>query len=395
MLLFLVCCFPPLYAFSLVEHFYPYKELMNEDWDGVLREFIPKFEQAKDALPYSLTVAEMMTRVHDSHAYVSGETINDYFGTGYPPIRVRMIENTLLVTHFYDEAAAKKAGLEIGDVISKVDGEDARVRVERYAKYISTSTPHNQIDKATLAFMNGKPGTNVTLTIRNRTNQVKEVQLPRKFEDYTTLYHRERRGDVVKILEGNIGYVDLDRLAQDQVDAMLDQLKNTRAIIFDMRGYPNSVFWTLPQRLTNKQNVAAALLATPLVRRIPVPNSSESFFQKIFPAEQGKWIYQGKTVMLIDERSLSQAEHTGLFFYAANETKFIGTHTGGANGELTTFSLPGGIGTGFTGQSVRFPNGKQLQRIGLDPDIAVKPTIKGIRPRRDEVLEAAVRYLGR
>jgi hypothetical protein len=39
--------------------------------------------------------------------------------------------------------------------------------------------------------------------------------------------------------------------------------------------------------------------------------------------------YHGKTVMLIDERTISQAEHTGLFFEAANDTKFVGSPIAG------------------------------------------------------------------
>jgi hypothetical protein len=36
---------------------------------------------------------------------------------------------------------------------------------------------------------------------------------------------------------------------------------------------------------------------------------------------------------------------------------------------------------------------RQLQQIGLQPKIPVKPTIKGIRAGKDEVLEAAIKYL--
>ena len=97
--------------------------------------------------------------------------------------------------------------------------------------------------------------------------------------------------------------------------------------------------------------------------------------------------------MLIDERTLSQAEHTGLFLEAANGTKFIGSPNGRANGDVTTFCVPGGIWISFTGQAVRHADGRQLQRVGLQPDIEVRPTVKGIRAGKDEVLDRAVRYL--
>jgi C-terminal processing protease CtpA/Prc len=378
---------------NIIDYFFPYKPLMGEDWNAVLREFIPKFEQAKDALEYSLTVAQMMTHIHDSHAYVSGNILNEYSGTAYPPIRVRLIENSLLVTHFYNESVAKSAGVEIGDIVLKVDGENAKARLARYAQYIATSTPQSNTDKATLGFMNGRDKSTVTLTLRDRTRKVKEVKLPRNFEDFTTLYHRERSGDIIRLLPGNIGYADLDRLTIDMIDDMLEHFKNTKAIILDMRGYPNGVFWFLAPRLTRKQDIAAALLETPIVGPTFTTQSFESYFQMIQPRPSDKLSYKGKTVMLIDERAISQSEHTGLFLRAANGTVFIGNRTSGADGEITSFSVPGGISIGFTGQSVRFPDGKQLQRLGLTPDVEIKPTIKGIQNGRDEVLDRAIRYL--
>ena len=48
----------------------------------------------------------------------------------------------------------------------------------------------------------------------------------------------------------------------------------------------------------------------------------------------------------------------------------------------------------ITGQVVRHADGRQLQRVGVQPHIRVEPTIEGIRQGRDEVLEAAVAFLG-
>jgi C-terminal processing protease CtpA/Prc len=82
-----------------------------------------------------------------------------------------------------------------------------------------------------------------------------------------------------------------------------------------------------------------------------------------------------------------------LFYRAANGTKFIGSPTTGANGDVTFFNAPGGIRINFSGHDVRWPDGKQLQRAGLTPDIEVRPTIAGIQAGRDEVLDRAITYL--
>jgi C-terminal processing protease CtpA/Prc len=119
--------------------------------------------------------------------------------------------------------------------------------------------------------------------------------------------------------------------------------------------------------------------------------ATETFRQRVPPSTKPRW--EGKTVLLVDERTVSQAEHTGLFFRAANGTRFVGSPTNGANGDVTNFRLPGGLVVTFTGQSVRHPDGRALQRVGLQPDILVKPTRAGIRAGRDEVLERAVALL--
>jgi C-terminal processing protease CtpA/Prc len=92
-------------------------------------------------------------------------------------------------------------------------------------------------------------------------------------------------------------------------------------------------------------------------------------------------------------RAISESEHSGLFFRAANGTRFIGSPTQGANGDVTYFMASGGVRINFSGHEVRWPDGRQLQRVGLMPDIEVRPTIEGIRAGRDEVLERTVAWV--
>ncbi|HEX8148118.1 MAG TPA: hypothetical protein VF591_13140 [Pyrinomonadaceae bacterium] len=55
--------------------------------------------------------------------------------------------------------------------------------------------------------------------------------------------------------------------------------------------------------------------------------------------------------------------------------------------------LPGNLPVSFTGHDVRHADGRQLQRVGIQPDVKVAPTVRGIAAGRDEILEAAVKYL--
>jgi len=81
------------------------------------------------------------------------------------------------------------------------------------------------------------------------------------------------------------------------------------------------------------------------------------------------------------------------FLEAASGTRFVGVPSAGANGDVTTFVLPGGIIGTMTGHDVRHADGRQLQRVGIVPDVRVEPTVAGVRAGKDEVLDAAMRYL--
>ena len=67
----------------------------------------------------------------------------------------------------------------------------------------------------------------------------------------------------------------------------------------------------------------------------------------------------------------------------------IGSTTAGADGNVSQIPLPGGMQTMISGIGVFYPDKTPTQQVGIVPNIAVRPTIDGIRAGRDEVLEAA------
>lgn len=56
-------------------------------------------------------------------------------------------------------------------------------------------------------------------------------------------------------------------------------------------------------------------------------------------------------------------------------------------------SLPGGIRTAISGIGIYYPDGGKTQRVGIVPDIEVKPTIQGIKDGRDEALAKAIELI--
>ena len=57
--------------------------------------------------------------------------------------------------------------------------------------------------------------------------------------------------------------------------------------------------------------------------------------------------------------------------------------------------MPGNGEIAFTGQRIKFGNGKDFYGTGISPDIVVKNTIDGVKSNRDEILECALKYMMR
>ena len=383
---------------GVIHYFFAYKDLMDEDWDKLFADYLPKFIAAKDAREYHLTVAELLSYLSDSHVTAQSAELTQYFGEAPVGLRLRLVEKRPIVTEILDEEG-RKAGVRVGDMVTKVDGEAMGERIKREANYISSSTAQSLGCSVMQRILNGPESSTAVLTIAEADHGTKEVKLSRS-KRYLSPLGTQRTGDIVKILPHNIGYADLDRLGSAEVDAMFEKLRNTRAIIFDMRGSPQELAGAIASRLTEKSNMPSAIITGPLVMQPDLPKpgtdtSTASYFETQTVPNSDQWKYQKKTVMLIDERTVGRAEHLSLFLEVANKTEFIGAPSAGADSDSSDFVIPGGITIAFSGHDIRHVNASPLQRLGLQPTVTVSTTVKGIRAGRDEVLEGALEYLSK
>src|SRR5258705_5722831 len=106
--------------------------------------------------------------------------------------------------------------------------------------------------------------------------------------------------------------------------------------------------------------------------------------------------FEGKVAILVDEVTQSSAEYTTMALRSRPGTIVVGSKTAGADGNVSTIPLPGGLRTMISGIGVFYPDHRPTQRGGIVADVVALPTIAGIRAGRDEVLETAIqRVLGR
>ncbi len=380
---------------AVVNYFSPYKDLMPGSWDTILAESIATFQVAHNEKEYALAVAHMVSFVHDSHAFVAADALSDYFGHAQPPFACRFIDHQLVVTKYLDQLAGEASGVKIGDVLLEIDGQPVQMHAARLAQFLSVSTPQALATKISERIFRGTDSSMFNLTLEDRTGAKRTLSVLRKW-DWPKAQPSDK--EIMRFLPGNIGYVNLDLLPSNMVDTMFERFKDTKSIIFDMRGCPHSTTLSIAQRLARKEDIAAAKFIQ-LILMEPSGRSGDCIFQnqkqelvQLIPrSSQPK--YQGKTVLLIDGRTEGAGEHLGLFLKAANDTVFIGSPTAGCVGTATDFYVPGGVLIGLAGEAVVFPDGRQVQREGLVPDVVARPKVLGLRSGKDEVLDKAIEYL--
>jgi C-terminal processing protease CtpA/Prc len=383
---------------NVINYYFPYKHLTDKPWGTVLTEFIPRFLGNKNQLDYEMTVAEMVARLQDTHGFVRGlKSLEAHLGGFAPPLSLRVTSGKLAVIHLPDESMAQAAGIKVGDVIVAVDGETVEQRIAYLSKFNSLSNSSSAYRYIYPTVLRGAKDSKAKLRIEGIDGQIREVEMPRT-ASLSSVFPPPRKTPIYQVLPNGYGYIDLARLPLAEVHKAMDAMMNTPGLIFDMRGYPNGTAWAFAPRLSERKNFTAAQFRRPFQSAAALYDEDlegnapdYSFEQKMPPTRSA--IYKGKVVVLINEDAISQAEHTCLFIEAATNATFIGSATNGANGDITNLVLPGGLYVAFSGHDVRHADGRQLQRVGIQPHIKVEPTPKGIVEGRDEVLEAAVKYL--
>jgi C-terminal processing protease CtpA/Prc len=379
---------------AVLDNFFPYRYLIA-DWDAALRDALPHLAGAADRDAYRRALRQMSVRAGDGHIGVRPAVPDpEAKPRGFTAVATRLVEGKLAVVRLLDAADARKQGVAVGDVVETIDGKPAAKALADRRLEISGSTDEARDQRIAGFLLAGDEGSTVNLGVRGADGKQRAITLARSMANTTAMWAKSAAPHWKK-LAGNIGYVDLTELVVPEVGPMFDDLRDTHAIVFDMRGYPNSTAWSIAPRINTKQAKHGAQFLKPLA----VGDGGEQvdmrvrFLQSIPELPKEARIYTGKIVVLIDDRAISQAEHTCLFFEAVAGATFIGSPTHGANGDVTVMRLPGGLRMSFTGQEVRHVDGRQLQRVGIQPDLAVRPTIAGLRAGKDEVLDRALAWL--
>jgi C-terminal processing protease CtpA/Prc len=368
---------------NIIEYFFPYKYMMDKKWDKTLQEMLPLFIEAKSEDDFYLAMKQLTVRLNDTHAIFHKYAKKRYF----LPIVCKIIDEKMIVTEILNNDLTKINDIKVGDIITKVNDKTIKEIILENRSLIGGSNEASYLYNVIEPVLSGY-SENIKLEfLINGKNFNKLVN----WVDYTSnryeLKGKEKK-EKFKMLENNIGYVNMGAITEKNVPEMIDKLKSSKGIVFDLRNYPNNTYSIISNFLNTKEEEFAVYIHPDLTYpgRFKWLEGSKSGFEN-------KDNYKGKVVVLVNEESVSQSEWTAMCFQTADNTTIIGSQTGGADGNVTELSYIKAFMTRFSAVGVFYPDKKETQRIGIIPDIEIKPTIRGIQQGKDEVLERAIQFI--
>jgi C-terminal processing protease CtpA/Prc len=368
---------------NMIEYFFPNRHLMDENWDSVLTEFIPRMTATKDQKEYTLTLLELIGKIQDTHANIWGynSVLDAFFGENIAPVKIKFVENKAIVVKLQDEF--KDANLQVGDVIVSVNGVKVEDWLNNNLKYFPASNYPTQLRDVARKMLRTND-TSIQLTIENNSG-IKDVVIG-------TIKYKYFREEPVshKIINENIGYIYPGTLKKGEINEIMDKFLDKKGLIVDLRCYPSDfIIFSLSNYLLNEKKDFVKFTAGD----IKTPGLFTFRGGEMQVGGKNKDAFKGKVIILVNEETQSQAEYSAMALRVAPNAKVLGSTTAGADGNVSTIILPGNIFTYISGIGVLTPDGSETQRIGIVPDIKMEPTIKGIRSGKDELLEKAIELI--
>ena len=372
---------------NIIEYWFPYRDVIGEDWPAVLAEYVPRVASAERRDAFEAHLATLIARINDTHGAFQTETRPPQGDCGLP-VRVRLVEDRAVVTAFGSSEYEQESGLAIGDLIEAIDGQGVEDLFTEWAPYYSASNDPVRRDRMARVLTVGACGDIVIDGRRGEEPFRRElVRVDLSATERRVGWIHDREGDTFQLLDPRVAYLKLSSVEAASAGDYVERA-GTHGLVVDIRNYPAEfVVFSLGQLLVETP--------TPFARFTQADFSNPGFFLFTDPVvlTPSQPHYGGKIVVLVDEASISQSEYTAMALSAGPNAIVIGSTTAGADGNVSRIPLPGGMSTMISGIGVFYPDKRPTQRIGIVPDVEVKPTIRGIRSGRDEVLERAIREI--
>ena len=315
---------------NIIDRYFLFDEDMTKVEDGIYAGMMNGLGD-----PYTVYYTK------EEYKALNEDTEGKYSGIGAV---VSQNPNTKIITivKIFDNSPANDAGLQVGDIIYKIDGEEVA---------------GTDMDILVKTKIRGEEGTSFKMTVL-RGDDRKEVELD--------LIRRSIEVETVagKMLDNNIGYIavsQFDAVTSEQFKSNIDSLQSQgmTKLIVDLRGNPGGL-------LDQVVDMLDYILPDGLVLY-----TEDKYGKREEYYSDGSHELKIPMVVLVNENSASASEVFTATFRDFEWGMVVGKTTFGKGIVQNVLPLGDGTAVKITTQHYYPPSGYDLHKVGIKPDLEV------------------------
>lgn len=377
-------------AWNVVQHFYPYFDVVKVDWNQVLLETLRETFLNKSNIEFYFTLRKMIAKINDGHGAVfySNKDLPIY-GLS---IRTELIENKIVVTASLDTLITP------GDIINRIDGKTGLEELAVQEKYISGSDQLRRF-RALNMFGSGSLGSTISFELERDGKEIR-LELKRGTDKRDMFYNMINPFNYPHIfrIENGIYYVNLLATEDHEMQDSLDKITNAKGIIFDWRN--------TSKRSANQKSIMNISKLLGHFTKKPIKSPKWNVPTVIYPDRNNLTFFENdwsiyplspyinaKMVFITEPSVVSYGETIMGIVENYKLADIVGDVTAGTNGNINIIPLLGGFEVMFTGMKVLKHDGTQHHLVGIKPTYEVLKSVKAVREKRDEYFEKAVEII--
>lgn len=319
--------------------------------EGVYKGYI---EGLKD--PYSVYYDEEET------AQMNESLSGEFGGVGALMSQDRET-GVITILQVYDGSPAQEAGMQDGDTLYKVEGEE-----------VTGQDLSDVVSK-----VKGEKGTQVTLTVlRADTGEEEELTITRDTIQAQTVSHEMK--------EGNVGYIritEFDAVTYDQYREALEDLEGQgmEKLVVDLRSNPGGNLDTV-----------CDILDLMLPEGLIVYTEDKNGEREEYTSDE-EHQFDKPLVVLMDGYSASASEIFAGAIQDYGLGQIVGTQSYGKGVVQSIFDLQDGTSVKLTVAEYFTPKGRSIDGEGITPDVEVEYQYDENDPEADNQLDRAMEVL--
>ena len=315
---------------NIIDRYFLFDEDMTKVEDGIYAGMMNGLGD-----PYTVYYTK------EEYKALNEDTEGKYSGIGAV---VSQNPNTKIITivKIFDNSPANDAGLQVGDIIDKIDGEEVA---------------GTDMDILVETKIRGEEGTSFKMTVL-RGDDRKEVELD--------LIRRSIEVETVagKMLDNNIGYIavsQFDAVTSEQFKSNIESLQSQgmTKLIVDLRGNPGGL-------LDQVVDMLDYILPDGLVLY-----TEDKYGKREEYYSDGSHELKIPMVVLVNENSASASEVFTATFRDFEWGTVVGKTTFGKGIVQNVLPLGDGTAVKITTQHYYPPSGYDLHKVGIKPDLEV------------------------